>query len=247
VLRRIHRSVGDEVDVRVGDTSRPMRVVGRAVFPSIGGFLAEPTGLGTGAAVMPSVLNQDNPEAAEEPYTFFAVRLRPGVSTEKLAGEVLRPGGACEFGCYVRPARPPEITNYRRILGTPLVLAGVLGLLAVATMGHTLVSSISRRRRDLAILKTLGFARGQVSATVAWQATTLAAIAAVVGLPLGVAAGRWGWSLLADQLGVDTAAVTPALSVLLALPAAVLIANLIAALPARMAANTRPALALRTE
>ena len=47
-------------------------------------------------------------------------------------------------------------------------------VLAVAALGHTLVSSIRRRRRDLATLKTLGFTRGQVSATVAWQATTFA-------------------------------------------------------------------------
>ncbi|MDQ3680954.1 MAG: ABC transporter permease [Actinomycetota bacterium] len=247
VLRHIHRSVGDELDVRFGDTDRRMRVVGRAVFPAIGGFLTEATGLGNGVSVLPSVLNQGDPERAEEPYTFYAVRLRPGGSAEQLRQEVLAPGGPCPFPCYFRPARPPEISNYERILGTPLALAGVLGLLAVATLGHTLLTSISRRRRDLAILKTLGFARGQVSATVAWQATTLAAVAAVVGLPFGVAAGRWGWSLLADQLGVDTSAVTPALSVLLALPAAILVANLIAALPARAAARTQPALVLRTE
>lgn len=247
VLRRIHRSVGDEVDVRIGEASHRMRVVGRAVFPSIGGFLTEATGLGTGAAVMPSLLTQGDPERTEEPYTFFAVRVQPGISVEKLYEEVVRPGGPCPFPCYLRPAQPPEITNYKRILGTPLALAGVLALLAVATLAHTLVTSISRRRRDLAILKTLGFSRSQVSTTVAWQATTLAAIAAVVGLPLGVAAGRWGWSLLADQLGVDTSAVTPAVQILLALPAAVLVANLIAALPARAAAQTQPALALRTE
>lgn len=247
VLRRIHRSVGDDVDVKAGEASHRMHVVGRAVFPSIGGFLAEATGLGSGAAVMPSVVNQGAPDLAEEPYTFFAVRLQPGASAEKLGEEFVRPGGPCPSGCYLRPARPPEISNYKRILGTPLVLAGVLALLAVATLGHTLATSISRRRRDLAILKTLGFARRQVFATVAWQATTLAAIAAIVGLPLGVAAGRWGWTLLADQLGVGTAAVTPALQILLALPAAVLVANLIAALPARAAARIQPALALRTE
>ncbi len=196
---------------------------------------------------MPSLLTQGDPERSEEPYTFFAVRVRPGVPVEKLGEEVLRPGGPCPFGCYLRPAQPPEISNYKRILGTPLALAGVLALLAVATLAHTLVTSISRRRRDLAILKTLGFARGQVFATVAWQATTLAAIAAVVGLPLGVAAGRWGWSLLADQLGVDPSPITPALPILLALPAAVLVANLIAALSARAAAHTQRALALRTE
>ena len=71
------------------------------------------------------------------------------------------------------------------------MLAGLLALLAAAALAHLLVTSVRRRRRDLAILKSLGFVRGQVSAAVAWQATTVALLALAVGLPLGVALGRW--------------------------------------------------------
>ena len=52
-----------------------------------------------------------------------------------------------------------------------------------------LVSSLRRRRRELAVLKTLGFSRRQVRATVAWQASTVAAVGLVVGIPLGLLVG----------------------------------------------------------
>ena len=102
--------------------------------------------------------------------------------------------------------RPAEIANYGRLRTTPLVLAGVLAALAVATVTHALVASVRRRRRDFAILKTLGFARRQVSATVVWQASTMLVIALAVGLPLGVAAGRWAWTVVAEQLGTAAGA-----------------------------------------
>jgi ABC-type lipoprotein release transport system permease subunit len=64
-------------------------------------------------------------------------------------------------------------------------------------MTHTLVTSVRRRRRDLAMLKTLGFVRGRVVAAMVWQATTFAVVALAVGRPLGLAAGRWAWELTA--------------------------------------------------
>jgi ABC-type antimicrobial peptide transport system permease subunit len=128
-----------------------------------------------------------------------------------------------------------------------LLLAGVLGLAAAAAVAHLLVTSVRRRRRDLAILKTLGFVRRQVSATVAWQATTVVVIALAVGLPLGIAAGRWTWTFFADQLGVVPVPVIALVSVLLAIPAVIVAGNLIAAVPGRLAARTRPAEILRSE
>jgi ABC-type lipoprotein release transport system permease subunit len=103
------------------------------------------------------------------------------------------------------------------------------------------------RRRDLAILKTLGFERAQVSRVVTWQATTIVSIALLIGVPLGVAAGRWSWRLFADALGVVPDARVPIAAIFLLIPATLLIANLFAALPARLAANTRPAAVLRAE
>jgi hypothetical protein len=248
VLRRIHRSVGDHVDVQVGEEHHRMRISGRAVLPALGSFLHEPTGLGTGAVLTPSVLVRGDPEfGEEEPYGFFAVRVHEGHGTEGVRRAVRAGPTLCPVGCYFRTARPTEVSNYQRVASMPVALAGVLLLLAVATLAHTLLTSIRRRRRDLAVLKTMGFARRQVSAAVAWQASTIAALAVLVGVPLGVAAGRWAWSLFAGRLGVATDAVTPIGPVVLALPAAVLLANLMAALPARAASKVRPALVLRTE
>ena len=84
-------------------------------------------------------------------------------------------------------------------------------------------------------------------ATVAWQATTFAAIGLVVGLPLGVAVGRWTWYLFAQQIEVVPEPVVPLPLVLLVVPAAVLLANLVAALPAWSAAATRAAVVLSAE
>ena len=119
-------------------------------------------------------------------------------------------------------------------------------LLATATLAHTLVTSIRRRRRDFAILKALGFVKRQVSGAVAWQATTLAGISLAAGLPLGILAGRWGWNFLAERLGVVPEPVVP-LTVLLVIPVAVALANLIAFPPGRIASRLRAAVVLRTE
>jgi ABC-type lipoprotein release transport system permease subunit len=143
--------------------------------------------------------------------------------------------------------RPVDIVNYSRIQGTPLALAALLGLLALATVAHLLVTSTRRRRRDLAVLKTLGFVRRQVSAAVAWQATVLVGLALLIGLPVGVAAGRWVWQLFAGQLGVPTDPRVPIVTVLLAIPVALAVANVLAAGPGWVAGRLKPAPVLRTE
>jgi ABC-type lipoprotein release transport system permease subunit len=126
-------------------------------------------------------------------------------------------------------------------------LGAILAVLSAATLTHTLTTAIRRRRRELAILKTLGFVRGQVRRTVAWQATALVAVALAVGVPLGIAAGRWAWALFADGLGVVVVARVPVVAITFVLFAAVVAANAIAALPAALAARTHPAVVLRTE
>src|SRR5439155_19114712 len=120
-----------------------------------------------------------------------------------------------------------------------------LGLAAAAALAHVLVSAVRRRRRDLAILKTIGFARGQVQATVAWQATVFVAVALVLGIPLGIAAGRWWWALFAARMGIVPDPVVPLTVIGALVPAGLLIANLVAVIPARIAARTRPSVVLR--
>jgi ABC-type lipoprotein release transport system permease subunit len=66
----------------------------------------------------------------------------------------------------------------------------MLAVFGAATLAHLLVVSVSRRRREIGLLKVLGFVNGQIASTVAWQATTLALVGVVIGVPLGVAAGQ---------------------------------------------------------
>ncbi|MFN2607114.1 MAG: FtsX-like permease family protein [Acidimicrobiales bacterium] len=238
-LRAIGRRVGDIVDARAGDRSMPMRVVGRAVLPTTGALAGESMNKGvvmTAAGARQLFPDLDTPKV-------FVVRYAPGADRRAARASV-----ETDFPRLVLGFSPSgEVENLRRVRGLPVVLAGLLVVLGGAVMAHALVTTIRRRRRDLAVLKALGFVRGQVTATVAWQATTLAVVALVVGLPLGVAAGRWGWALVVNQLGSRSGAVVPRLAVGLTALCAVAAANVVAAGPAWAAARLRPAGVLRTE
>jgi hypothetical protein len=236
-LRRLGREVGDVVEVAARDRRRRVRIVGTTLLHS---QLSNDLTMGAGALLTLDGLHRLVPDAAPN---IFLVQYALDADREAAFQSLRR-----DFGRMVlRPLGNEEVENLARVGGLPYVLAGLLALLGVGTIAHTLVSSIRHRRRDLAVLKTLGFVRGQVRATVAWQATGFAVLAVVAGIPLGVAAGRWAWILANQGLHSLAGPVTPALAVLAVVPATVLLANLVAALPARAAAATRPAVVLRSE
>ncbi len=245
-LASVHRHVGQTVKVALqGDgTPRTMQVVGRAVFPFFGQGQDTPTSLGDGAAVLDPGPNPDG-------FNFFLVGMRHRPAEHDNIARFarnLKATGVCHQECRaVTAQRPADVNNYARIKTTPLALAGVLALLAVATVAHLLVTSIRRRRRDLAVLKALGFVRRQVSAAVAWQATIVVALALLIGLPVGVAAGREAWRFFATRLGVAPDPQVPILAVLVFIPVALAIANAVAAVPAWVAGRLRPATVLRSE
>ncbi len=72
-------------------------------------------------------------------------------------------------------------------------------------------------------------------------------MALVIGRPIGVGLGRVIWRTSAGQLGVDPSPTTPVAALLIAEPATILLANLIAAGPALIGARTLRAEALRPE
>jgi len=252
VAARLHARVGDVIPVLVEqDPARhPMRVVGVGVFPALGRGSFAPTSLGEGVAVSGAAMPD---EGGTDAYAFALVRFAPGANEHDVRAKMQKlmaaiPGCVftCELGSRPEQRRPADISNYARVRRTPLMLAGALGLLSLATLAHTLVSAVTRRRRDLAILKTIGFVRGQVSRLVIWQATTVAVVASVIAVPAGIAAGRWLWRTFATELGVPSPATIPLVAVLV-VPAAMVLANVIAAFPARAAGRTHPALVLRSE
>ena len=83
---------------------------------------------------------------------------------------------------------------------TPAILGAGLALGAVSALALTLVASVRRRRREFALLKTLGFVRRQLAAAVAWQSSIAVAIGVLIGVPVGVLLGRILWDLFAHEI-----------------------------------------------
>jgi hypothetical protein len=249
-MRDAHTGIGQAVDIVVdqaGGHPKPvrMRVVGTVIVPP-SPFLA--VQLGEGAAVtLPGYLRIDPDAARQQGGLPFLVHFAPGVSRDAGLAAVAHDITGLPNPFVTAAERPASVVSLAGIAGLPIALSGLLALIAAGTLAHTLASSTRRRRRDLAILKTLGFKRRQVRHAVACQATTIAAIALLIGLPTGVAGGRWAWRLFAAQLGVLPEPAVPLTAILIAIPGALVIANLIAAVPARAAARTQPATVLRTE
>jgi FtsX-like permease family len=192
-------------------------------------------------------------QAAQQPgYNFVLVRFAAGRS--KAAGIAALERATAHFcssvqqsTCVIVNQQPNGLIDYALIDATPLILAGLLAVLGLGVLAQFTVQSAMARRRDFAVFRTLGLRRRQVSLITCWQISTIMAVAVLIGLPIGVAAGRWAWTLFADVLSISPAAGLPIRTGLLLIPCVLLATNLIALGPARLATRLRPASLLRAE
>jgi hypothetical protein len=274
-LKQLHKHLGGTVVLTFGSPQNsplyipPTRllIVGTATFPAIGypSSVADHTSMGTGAllsiGVEPPALQkaQTNPDPLQSGPSMVLVRIRPGVGAAAGLADMKRIVNATNKALAADPnaggdsiavlgvQRPAEIVNYRSMGSPPVILASGLAVGAIFALGLTLAATVRRRRRDLALLKALGFTRRQLRACVAWQATVAAAVGAAIGVPGGIALGRQLWILFAHNIYAVPEPTVPALAVILVCLGAFLLANLAAALPGRIAAYTPPSLVLRAE
>jgi ABC-type lipoprotein release transport system permease subunit len=143
--------------------------------------------------------------------------------------------------------RPAQIVNYKTIGAAPVLLAAGLAIGAIVALALTLTASVRRRRRDLALLKTLGFTRRQLAASVAWQASVAALVGVVVGIPVGIVIGRWLWTEFAREISALPRPTVPVLAVIGVAVGTLALANFVAAFPGRQGARTRSAVLLQAE
>jgi hypothetical protein len=274
-LQQLHKHIGDTVVLTYGAPQNApiyvpptkLVIVGTATFPAIGypSSVADHTSMGTGGLVSTGVLPPSLRRALtkKDPLlngpAMVLIRLRPGIevaagradmqrvvneTNKALAADPNRGGNSISVLGVLRPA---EIVNYQSMGITPVILASGLALGAVMALGLTLAETVRRRRRDLALLKALGFTRRQLSAVTAWQASVAAVVGVVLGIPIGIVLGRQLWILFARDIDAVPVPTVPVLSIVLIGIGAVALANIVAALPGRLAARTPTALALRAE
>jgi ABC-type lipoprotein release transport system permease subunit len=252
-LRIVGAHVGSVVRASVPNThggtkTSSYRVVGVTSFPPDFGT----AGLGSGAVF---------------DYAGFGARCAPGTASGRCAidetyngaGEILvhvasSVAGRSALNRLITtyggdvslPIAPANLVNFGQAVNFPVILGSVLFLFGVASLLHVLVLSVARRRHEVGLLKSVGFLRRQVASTVLWQTTTVALIGLAGGVPLGVAIGRTVWRAFADYLGVvPVPVVTPWEIGAIALGTLV-VAELLAAVPAVIAARVPPA-SLRAE
>jgi hypothetical protein len=256
-LAELHKRVGDTVKASYGTISKQtaLRIVGTATMPAVGPGLGLHLAMGTGALVSAVLI----PAAVRRPTTGPAgpnaifVRLRGGISRAAAVRSLQRVDAGLDSDPNAYPIsvlsaqRPADIVNYRSMGRTPALLGAALAVGAVVALGLTLIASVRRRRRDLALLKTLGLTSRQLASVVAWQSSIAVLIGTVIGLPFGAAFGRVLWDTFAHEIDAVPAPATPGISIVLIGLGALVLANVVAAVPGRIASRTPTALVLRAE
>jgi len=255
-LAQLHKHVGDTVKVGAPGTAfTTLRIVGTATLPSIGVVGSSHLEMGSGALLSYTLIPPKARNVFEVPQSgpnAILVRFKKGANQTagfKSLQSIVRknPQIKGDGGSVLSVQRPAEILNYRTLGTTPTLLGVALAAGAVIALGLTLVSSVRRRRTDLALLKSLGFTRRQLASAIAWQASVAVGIGCVIGIPLGLALGRFLWDLFVRQINAVPDPTIPTVSVVLIGVGAVILANLVAAVPGRIAANTPTAQLLRSE
>lgn len=242
-LDAVGKRVGEQVRVRSFRGTRRYRIVGQTVLPSFSVDQADPIA-DAAAFTDAGLLRVNGPESA--PNLYVLARLAPGVRADALPRTR---DGQLELATGVgdRPSVPPEVERIRQVDALPAILAVLLAFLATVAVAHTVLLAVRRRRRDLAVLRTVGFERRDVRITVAYQSSVFAVVGLVIGIPVGVVVGRLVWNAVADSLGIASEIAVPALALLLVGVGALLVVNVIGAVAAAAALRDHPATALATE
>jgi hypothetical protein len=252
-MRLVGAHLGSVVEVTVTTHSgarrtEPFRVVSQNSFPQLGGYVS----LGTGVLLTTSGL--ERAECLPGPTLALCRQKVGGLANGGIrVSFVSGPRGKAALDHYLaayssitsKPLTPTSLVNFGQAVNFPLIFGAMLAVFGAATLAHLLAVSVARRRREVGLLKVLGFVKGQVVSTVAWQATALALVGVVVGVPLGVVIGRAVWNAFANNLGVVPVSVVPALLVVGLAAGVMVAANIIAIGPALVATRSKPGDLLR--
>jgi hypothetical protein len=258
-MRQVGAHVGSLVHVTVsspagGKRTATFHVVSQVSFPVLGGSVS----LGSGA-VLTTAGYEDTacPPGSARTRSTPAACVEAALAATNNGGTLVQvvpgPRGEAAIRHYFDeyrsnaslPITPISLVNFGEAVNFPLIFGAMLAVVGVATLAHLLVVSVARRRREIGLLKVLGFVNRQVGSAVAWQATTVAVIGVVIGIPLGVAAGQATWRAFADNLGVVPVAVVPIWLVGGLAAGVIVVANLLAVGPALVATRSKPAKLLR--
>jgi hypothetical protein len=243
-LERLDVAIGDEVTFRGPNGNEvDLEVVGKTLVPllSLGQDLSVAEG-GLVDVALIAELAGDEPA----PPGVMIIDLAPGTTAQDLQDD-LTEAGVPPSVVAEGPEHTADLRGYEAVRRTPLLLAGILGLLGVGVLAHSIAESPRRRRRELAVLRCIGFLGRDLRSTVRWSALTVVSVCLVVAVPIGLAAGRTLWTSFASSVGLEETGITPVGPIALVVVSTVVVALLLAAIPGRRASHVRPGEVLHRE
>ncbi len=246
--RRLQKGIGDtitltssvsslETELPAPPFSQTVRVTGIAVLNNP---VQSASNAGEGVVIHPDLV--DGLSLNSTPQS-IAIRFDPNVDRATAEQSIVR-----DFPGSARRTPPQaDLRNLARIRFVPWLIAALVGVLALASLVHALVTLLQRHSRDLAVLAALGMTRGQ-RRRVGWAAgAVLIGGSIVIGVPLGLVLGRWIWRVVARRMSIPSGPVMAWVPTLVAPLVALAVAFGVAVLAARWVTRRSPAAQLRTE
>ena len=257
--------VGDTVSVVTSYGEAAATVTGLVVLPPVGPYQFNRAASGTGVLVSEPLFANVLTDAEESQGlppgsladidlgAFLAIELADGVDVDDFLASIdaddRRSWNRSPFESlfYPRPVRPAAIADVASMRRLPIALGGLFALAMAVGLATGIAVATRARRRELAILGALGCTPRQLASSVRWHALTVASIALLVGVPLGVAAGRVLYRNFAVDLGVLPTITTSLLAIAGVIVGTIIVGLLASALPAHRISRTRIASSLREE
>jgi hypothetical protein len=237
LLDGLHKHIGDRVVLNTGEQRHPLKIVGTALSPT-----SESNAFNEEAILTPDAVDT----YADFPAIGALVRARPDANVDAVVAslDARYPYGVSDES---RAHAPGPVRNLQQVERLPLVLALFFAFLGAAAIAQSIFMTARERRRDLSVLRVLGYTRRQTGAVLRGVAAGVAVVALAFGIPIGVVVGRFGWRAVADGLAVAPAVEVPPLAITLVVLGLIVFALLVALAPAHVARRRTPGAALRAE
>ena len=230
-------TVGDTVETTTSEGDpRALVVVGRAAMPQF-----DSTG-STSAWLTSEGMTDLAPDAERSLVLTYA----PGADQTALEARLEEQYGI-SYPAYARPNPPGRLVHLDELRGLFVTLAAFFALLGLVGLVHALAVASRRHCSGFATLRSLGFQRRQVRRAVVTCSTAIVMVGTLIGVPLGIVAGRLTWRVEVDDLGIVDAPTVPLVALVAVTVAAVAVAVAVGLVPAWRAGRRPPAAVLRAE
>jgi putative ABC transport system permease protein len=232
LLQKLDLHVGDKLTLETMGQHLNLRIVGRYIEPDNDAVTA--------------IFDQRSMSAAAQRrlQPSFGLSVPSVPAARRLQSQLVAESNGAVRAEVTEDEVKQERADVRPIIWGMDALLLAIGLINLVT---TLLLGIRDRQRDFAIYKSIGLTPRQVLGTVTAGGSVLALIALAIGIPIGAALFRAVVIATNSTDGPDLATTPTWWWLLLLIPAMLVFTTIASLIPARRAAEVKPAEALRYE